>query len=221
MDHGNSFSVVRRGPLREKSEQKDEPIMYKSMCLLTTMAIAMPACQMSPKAQKAEARVDLAEARKEHSQALRDAARENDARERREALNEADKELAEARGETQREINEAERDAKYGKRFQLRDRETKENFYDRAMEHVERIESQLAAIENRTQAERHADDVEDVREHLKEARKDLQEIQSGDHGIFDDGKVGVRMAINEAARELEELANDTRARSQARAQMSH
>lgn len=94
-------------------------------------------------------------------------------------------------------------------RFESIDDETKEAFASRANTALSKLEKDIASLERKAVTNEDAyEDLADAKQALKEARTDLSEVQAGDASFFDDGKLGVTLAINKAQRELKNVREE-------------
>lgn len=164
---------------------------------------------------------ERSEARKEINQAGQDAqekvqnAREDLAEAEKkfgEKVGDAQKEIADEAKEGAKEIGDADQDAseklmeaKY-ERFEILKNESETAFASRADATIARLQTDLDVATQRSQAAGATKDMQDAtkeaKEALDEARKDLTELRAKSGKLFDDGRVGVGLAINKAQREL-------------------
>jgi hypothetical protein len=94
-------------------------------------------------------------------------------------------------------------------RFEAIRDETKVAFTQRADEAISRIETDIQALESRAAGNKDAaEGIGDAKEAILEAREDLNEIRTGSDEVFDDGKMGVAVAINKAQREVEDIREE-------------
>jgi len=152
----------------------------------------------------------VAEARQEFKEEVREAKTIQDSNRRAEEMNEAKQDFEEARDEAREDMQE---DAKDGGemnadgdrgRFAALEDETDAAFVDRAKKRMEAVEAELNALDA---SRRETSEIQDVEKKLEEARKDLGEFQ-GDK-LVDDGKLGVTAAINAAERQLDDLGDES------------
>lgn len=164
---------------------------------------------------------ERSEARKEINQAGQDA--QQKVENAREDLAEAEKKFGEKVGDAQKEIadeakegakeisdadqdaNEKRMEAKY-ERFEILKNESETAFASRADAAIARLQTDLDVATQRSQAAGATKDMQDAtkeaKEALDEARKDLTELRGKTGKLFDDGRIGVGLAINKAQREL-------------------
>lgn len=90
-------------------------------------------------------------------------------------------------------------------RFDIIKNETEMAFAARADTAIARLQTDLDAAKKRTQASTTTDlgdNLADATEALDEAKEDLAELRGKTGKIFDDGRIGVGVAINRAQRQL-------------------
>lgn len=179
------------------------------LCGVCALLIAVVGCDKSPGEEKAEANKEIAQAQEKAREAEVDA-RDEPAGEAAREVAEANKDMAEKTAQEMKEVANAENDdAGEYERFEALKDETKTAFSQRAEAALTKVETDLKAIESQALAKDDTkDDVNDAKEALAEARKDLQEVTGTNDKAFDDGKVGVAMAINKAQREVADLREE-------------
>ncbi len=193
----------------------NQPI--SSVTFILSAVIGLASCDSKSDKEKNAAAVaeaernaseNIAEARREGrenvAQAKQTAAADaaEDARDARAAEQADERDVVHAKGDSEsREETE--------QRFEAYNSETREAFAARGEERIKRIEGDLVALEKRKLTSEAKGDAKDVREALREARKNLAELRAGNDKLFDEGQMGIAMAINKAQRKLDNLRKHT------------
>lgn len=143
----------------------------------------------------ADAKEDLSKAQEKYGEKVADAQDKIT-----DEVKEAGKEIADADKEAAKELN----DARY-ERFDIIENEGEPAFATRANAALARLDADLATATGK--AGKASDEklnkaLADAKNSLAEAKKDLAELRGKTGKVFDDGRIGVGVAINDAQRAL-------------------
>ncbi len=152
----------------------------------------------------------VAEAKEEYREDVKDAKKIDDPEDRAEAMDDAKEELNEERAEAYED--EAHKDGVDGDadaaagddrgRFAALKDETDAAFVARAKSRIEAIDKEFEGLDA---TNRSTDEIKDVEKKLADARKELSDFD-GDK-IIGDGKLSITVAINSAERQLDDLSD--------------
>lgn len=93
-------------------------------------------------------------------------------------------------------------------RFRAYEGETKQDFESRAEAQIAAIEAEVRSLSLRQLDRDQTDTLADARTQLREARDDLDDVVDGSTSVFDDGKLGVAVAINAARRKVDRVKSN-------------
>ncbi len=158
----------------------------------------IPAAAQDAKEKIENAREDLADAEAKFAEKVGDAQKEV-----AEEVEEANKEIAHADNAASKAMAEGRYE-----RFEILKNESESAFATRADAAIARLQTDLDAATQRAKGAAATKDLTDAVDEsskaLAEARTDLVELRGKTGKMFDDGRVGVGVAINKAQRELTE-----------------
>ena len=158
----------------------------------------IPAAAKDAQKKIADAKEDLAEAEKEYGEKVGEAQKEI-----ADEVDEANKETAHADNAASKAMQEGRYE-----RFEILKNESEAAFASRADAAIARLQTDLDSATQRSKGASATKDlteaVDESSKALAEARTDLVELRGKTGKLFDDGRVGVGVAINKAQRELTE-----------------
>jgi len=104
----------------------------------------------------------------------------------------------------ERRVDTDKNDKQQYERFEAYKDETKDQFVRRASSSLANVEDDLRKLTREVDARDEAEQVAHAMESVMEAHRDIAEVQAGGK-TFDDGKLGVTVAINQAQRNVSDL----------------
>ena len=165
--------------------------------------------------ERADARKEIPEAGKDAQKKIEEAREDLDKAEQKfgEKVGDANQEITDEVKEASKQIGDADKaanekmiDARYA-RFEILKNESESAFATRAEEAMDRLQPDVdnALLDARTPgaSQKVKDAADKAKASLDEARKDLTELRSKTGKLFDDGRLGVGLAINKTQRELD------------------